>query len=268
MTLVFNFREKSAALCGIKSTGSVFCGVFATFAGVYRVSAESFTVQIAEIFESIQGEGPWAGTESLFIRTSGCNLRCWFCDTPYTSWKPEGTALSVDELAWRVAECPAPDVVLTGGEPMLLPDLVPLAERCRELGKRITIETAGTIDQPVVCDLMAISPKLSNSVPDDPVWHDRHDKARFRPDVIRGLLSRYECILKFVIDQPQDVIEVRAWLSNFRDIDPGIVWLMPQARSREELAERTAWLPRLAAEYGFRFSSRLHIEQFGNVRGK
>ncbi|MCA9012813.1 MAG: 7-carboxy-7-deazaguanine synthase QueE, partial [Planctomycetaceae bacterium] len=176
-------------------------------------------MQIAEIFESIQGEGPWAGTESLFIRTSGCNLRCWFCDTPYTSWKPEGTALSVDELAWRVAECSAPDVVLTGGEPMLLPDLVPLAERCRELGKRITIETAGTIDQPVVCDLMAISPKLSNSVPDDSVWRARHDRARFRPDVIRGLLSRYECILKFVIDQPKDVDEVRAWLSNFQSID-------------------------------------------------
>ena len=122
-------------------------------------------VQIAEIFESIQGEGPWAGTQSLFIRTSGCNLRCWFCDTPYTSWKPEGTAFSLDELSWRVADCAAPDVVLTGGEPMLLPDLVPLAQRCRELGKRITIETAGTVDQPVVCDLMAISPKLSNSVP-------------------------------------------------------------------------------------------------------
>jgi 7-carboxy-7-deazaguanine synthase len=161
-------------------------------------------VQIAEIFESIQGEGPWAGTQSLFIRTSGCNLRCWFCDTPYTSWKPEGTAFSQDELAWRVAACTAPDVVLTGGEPMLLPDLVPLAQRCRELGKRITIETAGTIDQPVICDLMAISPKLSNSVPDDPVWHDRHENARFRPDLIRSLLARYECILKFVIELPPD----------------------------------------------------------------
>lgn len=224
-------------------------------------------MQIAEIFESIQGEGPWAGTQSLFIRTSGCNLRCWFCDTPYTSWKPEGTAFSLDELSWRVADCTAPDVVLTGGEPMLLPDLVPLAQRCRKQGKRITIETAGTVDQPVVCDLMAISPKMSNSVPDDPVWHDRHEQARFRPDVIGALLSRYSCILKFVIDQPQDVSEVRAWLSNFSRIDPGIVWLMPQARTREQLAERTVWLRPLAAEHGFQFSSRLHIEQFGNVRG-
>ena len=150
---------------------------------------------------------------------------------------------------------------------MLLPDLVPLAQRCRELGKRVTIETAGTVDQPVVCDLMAISPKMSNSVPDDRVWHDRHEKARFRPEVIRSLLSRYSCILKFVIDQPQDVAEVQGWLSNFSEIDPGIVWLMPQARTREQLAERSAWLRPLATSCGFRFSSRLHIEQFGNVRG-
>ncbi len=231
------------------------------------VSIDISAVQIAEIFESIQGEGPWAGVQSLFIRTSGCNLRCWFCDTPYTSWKPEGTALSLDELAWRVADCAAPDVVLTGGEPMLLPDLVPLAQRCRELGKRITIETAGTVDQPVVCDLMAISPKLSNSVPDDSAWHDRHEQARLRPEVIRSLLSRYSCILKFVIDKPQDVDEVRAWLSNFSEIDPGIVWLMPQARTREQLAARSTWLLPLATEHGFQFSSRLHIEQFGNVRG-
>ena len=150
---------------------------------------------------------------------------------------------------------------------MLLPELELLAQRCRELGKRITIETAGTVEQPVVCDLMAISPKMSNSVPDDPLWHDRHEKSRFRPQVIRTLLSHHRCILKFVIDQPQDVTEVCAWLSNFNEIDPGIVWLMPQARTREQLADRSIWLRPLATAHGFQFSSRLHIELFDNVRG-
>jgi 7-carboxy-7-deazaguanine synthase len=224
-------------------------------------------VQIAEIFESIQGEGPWAGTSSLFIRTSGCNLRCWFCDTPYTSWKPEGTAFSLDQLARRVADSSAPDVVLTGGEPMLVPDLVALTQRIRQLGRRLTIETAGTIDQPVDCDLMAISPKLSNSVPNDPVWHDRHENARFRPDVIHALLTGYNCILKFVIDRPEDVEEVKLWLAQFPDVDPGIVWLMPQARTREQLAEKADWLRTAARKHGFNFSSRLHIEMFGNIRG-
>lgn len=224
-------------------------------------------MQIAEIFESIQGEGPWAGTQSLFIRTSGCNLRCWFCDTPYTSWKPEGTAWSLDQLARRIAECQAPDVVLTGGEPMLIPDLVTLTKKCHELGRRVTIETAGTVDQPVECDLMAISPKLSNSVPDDPQWRDRHEQTRFRPDVIRALLSRYRCILKFVIDRPEDVEEVIRWMSEIPEAEPDIVWLMPQARTREQLSEKSDWLRRLARRHGFNYSSRLHIEMFGNVRG-
>ena len=224
-------------------------------------------MQIAEIFESIQGEGPWAGTQSLFIRTSGCNLRCWFCDTPYTSWKPEGTAWSLDQLAHRIAECQAPDVILTGGEPMLIPDLVSLTKKCHELGRRVTIETAGTVDQPVECDLMAISPKLSNSVPDDPQWRDRHEQTRFRPDVIRTLLSRYRCILKFVIDRPEDVEEVIRWMSEIPEAEPDIVWLMPQARTREQLSEKSDWLRRLARRHGFNYSSRLHIEMFGNVRG-
>lgn len=234
----------------------------------FRLLQCSAAVQIAEIFESIQGEGPWAGTSSLFIRTSGCNLRCWFCDTPYTSWKPEGTAFSLDQLVRRVADSSAPDVVLTGGEPMLVPELAPLTQRIHQLGRRITIETAGTIDQPVECDLMAISPKLSNSVPKDSAWRDRHEQARFRPDVIRALLTRYKCILKFVIDCPEDVEEVKRWLAEFPDVDPGIVWLMPQARTREQLAEKAEWLRDAARKQGFNYSSRLHIEMFGNLRGR
>lgn len=222
---------------------------------------------IAEIFESIQGEGPWAGVESLFIRTSGCNLRCWFCDTPYTSWAPEGTAMSVDQIVERVRSSAAPHVVMTGGEPMLHEELVQLTAAIQSLGKLITIETAGTIDRPVSCDLMAISPKLSNSVPVDAVWTDRHNRERHQPDVIRNLAGRYNAVLKFVIDVPQDVDEVRRYLSEFPEIPAEVVWLMPQARTREQLSEKSDWIAQAAAEHSFRFSSRLHIERFGNLRG-
>ncbi len=149
---------------------------------------------------------------------------------------------------------------------MLIPELVPLSRRFRQLGRRITIETAGTVDQPVDCDLMAISPKLSNSVPDDAVWHDRHEQARFRPEVIRSLLSRFHCILKFVIDLPGDVEEVAEWLTHFPEVNSDIVWLMPQARTRGQLAEKSDWLRETARRRGFNFSSRLQIEMFGNVR--
>jgi 7-carboxy-7-deazaguanine synthase len=224
-------------------------------------------VQIAEIFESVQGEGPWTGTPSLFIRTSGCNLRCWFCDTPYTSWRPEGNAYSVDELLHRVSGSAMPDVVLTGGEPMLVPALQELSRRCRELSRRVTIETAGTVDQDVTCDLMAISPKLSNSVPDNTVWRERHERMRFQPEVIRSLLSRYACILKFVINQPGDLDEVREWLGHFPEAPAESVWLMPQARTREQLAKKSHWLQQAAADHGYHYSSRLQIELFGNTRG-
>lgn len=224
-------------------------------------------VQIAEIFESVQGEGPWAGTSSLFIRTSGCNLRCWFCDTPYTSWKPEGSAWSIDELVRRIKDSDAPDVVLTGGEPMLLPELTELSRRCRELNRRITVETAGTVLQDVTCDLMAISPKLSNSLPDNTVWRDRHDRTRFQPDVIRELIHRHTFILKFVINQPGDLDDVHEWLRYFPHVTADRVWLMPQARTREQLSQRASWLEIAASEHGFQYSSRLQIELFGNTRG-
>lgn len=222
---------------------------------------------ISEIFESIQGEGPWAGAETLFIRTSGCNLRCWFCDTPYTSWRAEGEQKSVDELMEVVERSPCPHVVLTGGEPMLVPDIAELSRRCRQLGRVVTIETAGTVDQPVECDLMAISPKLSNSTPADAVWSVRHEKTRHQPEVIQQLWARYHSILKFVIDSPADLEEVERYLPAFPEITPEDVWLMPQARDREQLNEKTGWIREAAEACGYRFSSRLHIELFGDRRG-
>ena len=228
---------------------------------------QSQAMQIAEIFESIQGEGPWAGTRSLFIRTSGCNLRCWFCDTPYTSWKPEGSAWTLDELFHRIAESSAPDVVLTGGEPMLVPELPTLAAHCHTLGRRVTIETAGTVFQSLSCDLMAISPKLQNSTPDDPRWNLRHQTTRFQPHVVSNLLNNSPGILKFVIDQPADLTEVIEWLRNIPNLNPSIVWLMPQARTREQLREKSQWLRELARTHGLNFSSRLHVEMFGDARG-
>ncbi len=127
-------------------------------------------MRIAEIYRSLQGEGRLTGVPSVFVRTSGCNLRCGFCDTPYASWTPEGDHLSVKDVLAAVEKnsCergPPRHVVITGGEPMLFPDLVPLCAELHGRGMHVTIETAGTRYLPVHCDLMAVSPKLSNSTP-------------------------------------------------------------------------------------------------------
>src|ERR1041384_4555433 len=91
-------------------------------------------LRIAELFYSIQGEGSLAGVPSVFIRTSGCNLRCGWCDTPYTSWSPEGVDLALDQILDEVKAHPARHVVVTGGEPMIAPEIIPLTERLRDLG--------------------------------------------------------------------------------------------------------------------------------------
>jgi 7-carboxy-7-deazaguanine synthase len=225
-------------------------------------------MHIAEVFHSIQGEGRLTGVPSVFIRTSGCNLRCWFCDTPYTSWNPEGEDRSVDSLIEETTTFNCEHVVITGGEPMLVKDVAVLATRLKDDGKHITIETAGTIDLNVPADLMSISPKRANSTPNSEMgWAERHDARRHRPDVINRLTTDYDYQLKFVVDRPEDIEDVAEYLEEFPHIDPGKVYLMPQAIDREPHAEKCGWLGEAATARGWQLCRRLHIELFGNKRG-
>ena len=228
-------------------------------------------MRIAEIYVAPQGEGELSDTSSVFVRTTGCNLRCWFCDTPFTSWQPEGSQMPLAETIARITAFETEHVVITGGEPLLPSEIVELTRQLKALGHFITIETAGTVYRDVVADLMSISPKLSNSTPPDSrsaTWARRHDDLRDRPEVISKLMSNYRYQLKFVVDQPTDIVEIDEFLSRQLTLDRGRVWLMPQAITSEELLEKTLWLEPLAAEHGLRFSSRLHIQRHGNIRGK
>lgn len=227
-------------------------------------------MRIAEIYQSIQGEGLLTGTDSVFVRASGCNLRCSFCDTPYTSWSPEGEDLAVEEIVRQVRAFPCRHVVITGGEPMLFAELRPLTKQLAAEGQHITIETAGTLFLPVVCDLMSISPKLSNSTPDAEVagrWHERHESTRHAPDVVLELTRKYTYQLKFVVASPSDCEEVATYLAGFPSVDRKRVLLMPQGTSADQLAETGAWLEPYCREHGLYFCPRRHIEWFGLTRG-
>ena len=223
-------------------------------------------MKIAELFYSIQGEGVLAGVPSVFVRTSGCNLRCRWCDTPYTSWQPEGTEWTLGQIAGEVRSHEARHVVVTGGEPMIAPEIIPLTQQLRDLGLHITIETAGTVFQPVACDLMSISPKLSNSTPQDVYWGPRHDRLRVQPDVLAELMARYEYQLKFVIAEPADVEEARD-LAVLLKADRERVVLMPEGTDRDRLRERGCWIAEVCKQEGFRFSPRLHVDLWGDRRG-
>jgi 7-carboxy-7-deazaguanine synthase len=227
-------------------------------------------MRIAEIFYSVQGEGILAGVPSAFIRTSGCNLRCWFCDTPYTSWQPEGDELSIAAILERLGTFPTQHVVVTGGEPLLAPQVEELCAGLHELRRHVTVETAATIFRPIACDLVSLSPKLSNSTPwrvDGGRHAAHHEQLRLQIDVIQTFMDRYPYQLKFVIDQPADVGEVVVLLEQLRHVDRSLVLLMPQGISAEELAVRGRWLVEECKKHGFRFCPRLHIDLYGNRRG-
>ncbi len=224
-------------------------------------------MKIAELFYSLQGEGALVGVPSVFIRTSGCNLRCVWCDTPYTSWSPEGADLSLDQILAEVQSYPARHVVVTGGEPMIAPEIIPLTESFRQLGLHITIETAGTVFKPVACDLMSISPKLANSTPvAEERWAAQHDRLRTDLGALLQLVALYDYQLKFVVEAPSDLEEVRALLGRLQ-ADRSRVILMPEGTDRETLRERGVWLAEICKAEGFRFSPRLHIDLYGNRRG-
>jgi 7-carboxy-7-deazaguanine synthase len=129
----------------------------------------------------------------------------------------------------------------------------------------ITIETAGTVFQPVACDLMSISPKLSNSTPAGS-FAEPHDRLRIQPAVLAQLMVRYEYQLKFVVEKPADLEEIHALMETL-DAPPERVILMPEGIDPARLAERAQWLAEICKEEGFRFSPRLHIDLWGSRRG-
>jgi 7-carboxy-7-deazaguanine synthase len=222
-------------------------------------------VKIAEIFYSIQGEGQLAGVPSVFVRSSGCNLRCSWCDTPYTSWRPEGVEMTVPEIMDQVKGFNAGHAVITGGEPMIARGVEELSRRLREAGLHITIETAGTVFAPVECDLMSISPKLRNSIPEGE-WARQHDKLRIRIDVIRRLMDLCDYQLKFVVSEAADIEEIRDIVSR-TCAEAGRVILMPEGTDPGQLREKAVWIAELCKSQGFRYGPRLHVDIWGARRG-
>lgn len=232
------------------------------------------SMRLAESFVSRQGEGGRTGNRSFFIRTSGCNLRCWFCDTPYASWRPEGETVTVDELVDRAVRAAAvddaTDVVLTGGEPLLWRSTEPLVRRIRDAGLHVTIETAGTIDRQVRPDLLSLSPKLFGSGPnatEHPRWADRHERRRLPIETMCRLIRRaVQTQVKFVLSDPDQWSEIAAIVARL-PIDADQVWIMPEATTVEALDAAADWLPERCDESGYRFADRMHVRWYGNRRG-
>lgn len=241
---------------------------------------EADALPINELFYSLQGEGKLAGVPSVFVRTSGCNLRCWYCDSYHTSWEPTGAWLTLDEIVEKVTSYEGADhVVLTGGEPMIHDECVSLLNELAAQGYHITVETNGTIYRDADIDLASISPKLASSTPTterdpkgDGEWAEEHEQSRIDVDVLGHLIDNYESQLKFVITDKKDMAEIEDLVQRIRNqtttaVADDDVLLMPEGRTRAQLDGTRNLVAELAQEYGYRYTPRLHVDLWNDEPG-
>ncbi len=243
---------------------------------------------INELFHSLQGEGRLAGVPSVFVRTSGCNLRCWFCDSYHTSWEPSHAWLDLDEIVAEVGNHDADHVVLTGGEPLLHEESVPLLDRLDAAGYHTTVETNGTIHRDAPIDLASVSPKLASSTPSADLVADgtprpdgepvdsgaaqRHEAERLDVDTLARLVEDYDTQLKFVVTGPDDVPEIDRLVERVRDaasvtVADADVLLMPEGTTRDALDETRESVAELALDRGYRYTPRLHVDLWNDAPG-
>jgi 7-carboxy-7-deazaguanine synthase len=225
-------------------------------------------MRISEIFYSLQGEGFLAGLPSVFIRLAGCPLRCRWCDTKYAWDESAGQDYGIAEIIETIQKWPCRFVVITGGEPMTNPDLPQLAQQLKTAGKHITIETAGIVFVPdLPCDLMSISPKLTNSTPEDLKLAAIHEDSRLDIAVLRKLIDSYNYQLKFVVDGEADLAEIQQTIKTIGKVDLEKVMLMPQAATRNELLVKSPMVAEMCKSTGFTLCQRLQVLLWNNQKG-
>lgn len=234
-------------------------------------SVAARTLLVAECFgPTLQGEGPSTGQQALFVRLSRCNLACPACDTPYTwDWSrfdptAEARRVPVEELvAWALGSSTRL-IVVTGGEPLLQqPGLVGLVRALTQQGRRVEIETNGTLSpNPDLLEATAqftVSPKLSTFGAGMPVAR------RINPAALRGYVSSGKSVFKFVIKAPADLDEVTE-LEGQLGLSP--VWVMPEGTTRDTVLSGMSWLAEEALARGWHLSGRLHVLLWGDERGR
>lgn len=209
-------------------------------------------IPLIEVFESIQGEGKNQGVLSIFLRLAFCNLRCSFCDSKYTYENPKFKWEKKENVLKLIYSFKSNNLVITGGEPLLWQKN--LIEILKEVKKNVEVETNGTIiplkEFDKYISLYNVSPKLSNS--------KEEFKKRINKRALRWFSKNKKSYFKYVIDEEEDIKEVIEQINEFK-IERERVYLMPCAKNKRKLEEKSKIVINLCRKYKFNYSDRLHI---------
>lgn len=242
-------------------------------------------IPVVELFASIQGEGMASGRPTIFIRFSGCNLRCMFnnsiCDTSYTSFNPEKGKYSLLDVKNFIQDHSyITDICITGGCPFLYTDIVSkVCDIIEQCGKYfVSVETNGTIEIPdeifEKIDFFVISPKLSSSEPTkmkcDKVGIEftesmkRHSSLRFNPKALEKIIKNaFDYHFKYVIGSQSDFEEIEEQIAYLKQLNLDIhnfnIYLMPAGSTQEELSQNRKMVAEYCVKYGYNYSDRLQI---------
>jgi 7-carboxy-7-deazaguanine synthase len=234
-------------------------------------------MKIVEEFYTLQGEGKYLGVPSWFIRTTGCNLRCQWanpdgtttkCDTPYTSFNPEkGTDLNITESLRELRKHPVNHVVITGGEPLLQPDLTLVCDIFKASGYQVTIETNATQYKQITAAFISMSPKLSSSYAQDNVFEkELHAKNNNWKESARKYMDTNLYQFKFVYNDKTDLEDILLAQKELK-IPSKNIYLMPQGITTDQFKFKEKEMFDVCMKYGFNYTPRMHIDVWGNKRG-
>lgn len=231
-----------------------------------------------EIFYTLQGEGISTGVPSVFVRLSGCNLQCVWCDTPYT-WNWEGTSwettseekfkkeeviidLGIDEVLGRITDYPCRNLVITGGEPLI--QQAQLAELVKALPDwSVEVETNGTLIPDALPNDRNIQYNVSLKLP-----HSNNAESKaLKPKSIKWFVDYERAYFKFVVAQDSDLNFIQALQKEYA-INSDRIILMPEGTSSGVLREKIPSIAETCIKHGYRLSDRLHVHIWGSKRAK